>query len=83
MRDVAVSEHSGEGFLVAAGPSIRSGGDIRGHVVDVAATALYMTGAPIPSDMDGNVLTELIDPEELARRPVVRVAQDWKDEPWP
>ncbi|MDX6492802.1 MAG: hypothetical protein QOH02_737 [Gaiellaceae bacterium] len=83
MRDVAVSEHSGEGFLVAAGPSIRSGGDIRGHVVDVAATALYMTGAPIPSDMDGNVLTELIDPEELARRPVVRVAQDWRDEPWP
>ena len=83
MRDVAVSEHSGEGFLVAAGPSIRSGGDVRGHVVDVAATALYLAGVPVPSDMDGNVLTDLIDPAELAKRPVVRVEQDWRDDPWP
>jgi len=82
MRDVAVSEHSGEGFLVAAGPSIRSGGTGSGHVVDVAATALYLAGASVPADMDGDVLTGLIDPSQLAARPVVREPQDWPDDPW-
>lgn len=82
MRDVAASEHSGEGFLVASGPSIRSGATVRGHVVDLAATALYLAGASVPADMDGDVLTGLIAERELAARPVAREPQDWRDDPW-
>jgi len=48
--------------------------------MDLAPTILYAMGVPIPSDMDGRVLTEAFDPEfrssvevqysdELSQRP--------------
>jgi predicted AlkP superfamily phosphohydrolase/phosphomutase len=40
------------------------------NLEDLAPTILYLMGIPIPSDMDGRVLDEAIDPRHGARHPV-------------
>jgi hypothetical protein len=56
-----------EGFLLAVGDGIRPGSSLRAaSVLDVAPTLLYLMGLPVARDMEGRVLTEIID-EELAR----------------
>jgi predicted AlkP superfamily phosphohydrolase/phosphomutase len=83
MHDFVATEHGADAFLVAAGPRIRRGatGD-GGHIVDIAPTLLHLMGCRIPEDMDGNVLTSLLEPDELARRPVRQEPMDWSDDPW-
>jgi len=56
-----------EGFLLAVGDGIREGGTLRGaSVLDVAPTLLYLMGLPVARDMEGRVLTEILD-ERFAR----------------
>ena len=46
---------------MAAGPSIRSGVTVTGaRAIDLAPTLLHLSGVPIPPDMDGRVLDELV-----------------------
>ena len=53
--------HRPEGILFARGPAIRSGVTITGaSVYDVAPTALHLMDLPVPEDMDGNVLTDML-----------------------
>jgi predicted AlkP superfamily phosphohydrolase/phosphomutase len=53
-------DHRMEGILIASGPSIRSGDQLLGaRLLDIAPTVLHLLGAPVSSDMDGRVLTEL------------------------
>ncbi|HLA82386.1 MAG TPA: phosphodiesterase, partial [Thermoleophilia bacterium] len=40
------------------------------HLADVAPTLLYRMGQPVPSYMDGRVLTTAFAPEYLAENPV-------------
>ncbi|HID63216.1 MAG TPA: hypothetical protein EYP49_10815 [Anaerolineae bacterium] len=55
-------DHDLDGIFVTAGPGIKCGGKIDGAaLVDVAPTVLYLTGAPIPEDMDGQVLDIFAD----------------------
>lgn len=62
--------HRPEGVLLLAGPGVRPGIHLQGaHIVDVAPTALYLLGLPVPSYMDGRVLTEALTGD----RPVERV----------
>jgi predicted AlkP superfamily phosphohydrolase/phosphomutase len=83
MHDIVSTEHGADSFLVAAGPRIRSGATIDGGaIVDIAPTLLHLMGCPVPDDMDGNVLTELIAPAELATHPVRRERLEWGDDPW-
>jgi predicted AlkP superfamily phosphohydrolase/phosphomutase len=83
VHDVPLTEHSGEGFAVAGGPRIRSGADLDGaEITDLGATLTYLLGCPVPEDMDGRVLTELIEPRALAAAPPSREAIDWSDERW-
>lgn len=83
LMDISPSEHSGKAFLIAAGPHIRPGATVEGgHIIDIAPTLLYLMRAPIPDDMDGEVLRDIIDPSELASRPVRREAIEWADDPW-
>ncbi len=80
LRDLPPTEHSEEGFLIAAGPSIRATPEpLDGSVADVAPTILHLLACPIPDDMDGEPLTELLDPGLGAPR---RIAIETADDPW-
>lgn len=81
-RDIPTAEHTGEGFLVAAGPHVRAAAEVDADLVDVAPTLLYLLGAPVPQEMDGRVLEELIEPATLAARPVARAPIPWLDDRW-
>lgn len=53
--------HRVDGVLIAWGSRVRhmpEAGDA--HIEDVAPTALYLMGVPIPDDIDGRVLTEIL-----------------------
>jgi predicted AlkP superfamily phosphohydrolase/phosphomutase len=54
--------HRMDGIILAQGPHIRSNARIEGAgIIDVAPTVLYALGMPIPSDMDGEPLSELFE----------------------
>jgi predicted AlkP superfamily phosphohydrolase/phosphomutase len=61
--------HAGapDGFLIAVGDGVRPGARLRSaSVLDIAPTVLHLMGLPVARDMEGRVLTEILD-EELAR----------------
>ncbi len=52
--------HRSEGVLIASGPGIRRGEVLtQTRLRDLAPTILHLFGLPIPSQMDGRVLTEI------------------------
>ncbi len=59
-----VPDHDLWGVFVAAGPSIApretNGGDEPPEILDLAPTCLHLLDQPIPSDMQGRVLTEFL-----------------------
>jgi predicted AlkP superfamily phosphohydrolase/phosphomutase len=57
------SDHSREGFVAAAGPSIRAlGGPAEVDVLDLAPTFLALLGITPPDRLKGRVLTQLLAP---------------------
>ncbi len=69
--------HRDFGIFLAAGPMIPGGKSIEGaRLMDVAPTILYLLGQPVPEDMDGVVLTDALEPEFVASRPLVSGAGD-------
>ncbi len=69
--------HRMEGTLIAAGPQVRPAGRTEGaRIVDLAPTVLSLLGCPIPEDMDGRALTELLTAEALGRA-VISAALAW------
>lgn len=63
--------HRLHGILVAAGPVVREGAEIRNaRLIDLAPTLLYALGVAVPEDMDGRVLEEAFRPEFLAAHSV-------------
>ena len=78
-------EHARDGILIAAGGPIVQGARFESppHVADITPTVLALLGLPVGEDMHGRVLTEMIDPEFLARHPVRTVAsyEGWLDRP--
>jgi hypothetical protein len=66
-------KHQLDGVLIASGGPILRGAKLSASVRDIAPTILALLGLPVPRDMDGRVLTELLDPEFLARHPVKRI----------
>ncbi len=62
--------HRMEGILLAHGKGIRPGVVNAANLMDIAPTVLYLLGHPVPDDMDGRVLTDMIAPEELLQRPI-------------
>jgi len=61
--------HAREGILIAAGAGIRSGSRGEAEIADVAPTVLYLLGLPVPAEMDGRVLEEILLSEWLEVRP--------------
>jgi arylsulfatase A-like enzyme len=58
---VRKSQHAPDGFMIAGGPSIAEGARIDGaRTVDFAPTVLHLLGQPVPADLDGRVLDEML-----------------------
>ncbi len=56
-------DHRLEGILIATGPAFQVGAEPRdAALLDIAPTVLHLLGVPVPDDMDGRVLTELLEP---------------------
>jgi hypothetical protein len=53
-----------EGVFIGSGPGFRPGAVLSdgADLLDIAPTLLQMLGVPVPSDMDGHVLTDILDP---------------------
>jgi predicted AlkP superfamily phosphohydrolase/phosphomutase len=65
------AHHESNGILIARGPRLRSGTVGKGpSLLDVAPTVLYLLDLPVPSNMEGSVLTGLVRPEWLREHPV-------------
>ncbi len=62
--------HRMDGIFIAAGPDIAPGAPVQGmSLADVAPTALHLVGLPVPEDMDGRVVTEILSGPAAARAP--------------
>lgn len=56
-------DHRLDGVLIATGPPFRPGAQPEAaSLLDIAPTVLHLLGVPVPADMDGRVLSELLDP---------------------
>jgi predicted AlkP superfamily phosphohydrolase/phosphomutase len=63
--------HRSHGILIAWGPDIKPGGTVADATLyDIAPTILHLQGQPIPRDMDGKVLTDILVEGHLRRHPV-------------
>ncbi len=71
---LGIAMHRDIGVLAARGPGIRRGTSLTSaSVLDLTPTVLALFGEPVGRDMDGFVLTELLDEQFLADRPVTYV----------
>jgi len=62
--------HRLHGLFLAKGPGIRQGVRLENaSLMDVAPTALYAMGLPVPNDLDGQVLEAIFTPEFWAQNP--------------
>jgi predicted AlkP superfamily phosphohydrolase/phosphomutase len=66
------AKHRSEGIFIANGPGIISRPEPLPNlnIEDVAPTVLHLMGLPVPSDMDGRVLAEVLDPALLEVQPI-------------
>lgn len=64
------------GIFIAFGPDIKPRQIQGARIIDVAPTALYSSGLPIPRNMDGVVLKEIFEKAVLKNQPVTY--NDWK-----
>jgi predicted AlkP superfamily phosphohydrolase/phosphomutase len=59
------------GLLLAYGEGIRPGTVLAGaSILDIAPTLLYLLGLPVARDMEGRVLTEMLEPAYAGEHPV-------------
>ena len=68
--------HAGapDGFLLVVGDGIRPGGTLgQASVLDVAPTLLYLMGLPVARDMEGRVLTEMLEESVTRGQPVTYI----------
>jgi predicted AlkP superfamily phosphohydrolase/phosphomutase len=66
------AEHWLNGIFLAWGPNVKPGTKIdNAHIMDLAPTALFAQGVPVPKDMDGKVLTDIFEPAYLKENSIV------------
>jgi hypothetical protein len=71
--DVAAASHAGAppGLLLAYGEGIRPGAVLAdASILDVAPSLLYLLGLPVARDMEGRVLTEMLEPAYAREHPL-------------
>ena len=53
--------HQPYGIIIAHGPHVQQGATLSGaRIIDLAPTILHIMGLPVPDDMDGRVLTDIL-----------------------
>ncbi len=62
--------HTLDGIFLAYGPDVQRQRLTGASLIDLAPTILYLLDQPVPADMDGRVLTEIIPAARLAEKPV-------------
>ena len=63
--------HRREGIILGCGPAIAPGARLQGaRVEDVTPTVLHLLGLPVPVDLDGRVLEDMLTPEFRRSHPV-------------
>lgn len=63
--------HTVHGIFLFRGKSVRRGVEVQGaRIIDITPTILHLMGEPIPSDMDGKVLTEILSTDFRSSNPV-------------
>jgi predicted AlkP superfamily phosphohydrolase/phosphomutase len=63
--------HRMEGVLMVKGSMISKSKIEHTHIYDIASHILYLSGLPIPEDLDGKIIDNLFTPEYLKVHPVV------------
>ncbi len=66
---VYAGSHRNDGIFVLAGAAARPISDLSAGIADVAPTVMYLLGEPIPSDLEGRLLTEAFEPALLDAKP--------------
>ena len=69
-QDKGEHERSYDGVIIFYGNEIKEGNVNDAKVYDIVPMILYFNGLPIAEDMDGRVLTEVIDEDYLRKNPV-------------
>jgi MFS family permease len=63
-----------DGILIIAGKNIKIGAEVKHpRVIEIVPTILYLFNLPVAQDMDGRVLTELIDDDYLNKHPITYI----------
>jgi predicted AlkP superfamily phosphohydrolase/phosphomutase len=63
--------HTRDGIFIATGPAFRQGIEMdMADITDIAPTALYLLGAPLPTDLDGSVLWSALTEEYQTEHPI-------------
>jgi arylsulfatase A-like enzyme len=66
--------HHPDGIAIFSGPGVQVGTRVeQGSVLDVLPTLLALMGRPIGRDMDGQPLTQIIQPEFLVQNPLTYI----------
>ncbi|MGC9398866.1 MAG: alkaline phosphatase family protein [Anaerolineae bacterium] len=69
----AVNYHNRDGIFLAWGPDVNGSTVVSAaEITDLAPTILHMMGFPIPEDMDGEVLHQMLEPGSEAAERAVR-----------
>lgn len=78
-------DHRMEGVFIASGPAFRPGTSLRedADLLDIAPTILHILGVPVPSDMDGRVLSEVLGAALTAAPEATEAATPVQEEPAP
>jgi predicted AlkP superfamily phosphohydrolase/phosphomutase len=64
-------DHRDYGLFIAFGENIKKSNKLHGAgLINLAPTILHLAGLPIPSDMDGKVLTQIFEEDYLSDHPV-------------
>lgn len=84
-RPSVMGMHRPEGIFIAAGPGVRQGVTLDGHLglLDITPLLLHALDVPVPVDLQGRVPKEIFEPEWLARHPVRVGAPTEEMQPFP
>ena len=64
-------DHCPEAIFMAMGPHIKRGVTLRNtSLYDITPTVLYLQGHPVPTDMEGKVLTEIFSEDYFLQNPI-------------
>ena len=64
-----MGSHRHEGLFVLAGPSAAQAPRTLAEIQDIAPTVLYLLGEPLPTQLEGRILAEALEPTLLDSRP--------------